>query len=387
MENNGYNLVYEKDEIINSIKMNAINDNYIIDYFDFNTNSFEEFIDYLDFIEYDSYTFISIYESNRLDKIISFLSNALPNIYFKRISLTEFLQKENLKIDNETYKQIEVLENTNTEEILNRGFLSFMTGRYPIEIPRGVIKHVLIDEGSNISKISDSLLNKFAINSCIYVKKNIVNSECLFPIIVKDYYYFDKNNDLEAKEIKDIELMLNVFIETGKIEDSKSLIKSFDYITGISNFNSLTIGDSKYYIDPIKKYYIGDLSDEYINLHNSLSNTVDSNLFLKNYDRNYLFMFLLYTNVFNMELNIKKMITPFNKNILSVKNYNAMYLNWVAFIDNQSDIYLYNITGNRLFKINQYFLEIFEYIIKDENTEMFSKDINKVREILNEKND
>lgn len=56
MEENmiGLNFVFEKDELLYSLKLSTqIDQNYSLDYFDFDKQSFEDFIDYLEFLEFD----------------------------------------------------------------------------------------------------------------------------------------------------------------------------------------------------------------------------------------------------------------------------------------------------------------------------------------------
>ncbi|EMC35669.1 hypothetical protein SMU93_07547 [Streptococcus mutans 21] len=47
----GLNFVFEKDGLLYSLKLSTqIDQNYSLDYFDFDNQSFEDFIDYLEFL-------------------------------------------------------------------------------------------------------------------------------------------------------------------------------------------------------------------------------------------------------------------------------------------------------------------------------------------------
>ena len=57
----GLNFVFEKDGLLYSLKLSTqIDQNYSLDYFDFDNKSFEDFIDYLEFLEFDQYFFIKL---------------------------------------------------------------------------------------------------------------------------------------------------------------------------------------------------------------------------------------------------------------------------------------------------------------------------------------
>ena len=80
MEENmiGLNFVFEKDGLLYSLKLSTqIDQNYSLDYFDFDNQSFEDFIDYLEFLEFDQYVFIKLEENNRLKQLVSYLKAQL----------------------------------------------------------------------------------------------------------------------------------------------------------------------------------------------------------------------------------------------------------------------------------------------------------------------
>lgn len=80
MEENmiGLNFVFEKDELLYSLKLSTqIDQNYSLDYFDFDNQSFEDFIDYLEFLEFNRYIFIRLEESSRLRRLVNYLKEQL----------------------------------------------------------------------------------------------------------------------------------------------------------------------------------------------------------------------------------------------------------------------------------------------------------------------
>ena len=52
----GLNFVFEKEELLYSLKLSTqIDKKYSLDYFDFDTQNFDDLIDYLEFLEFDQY--------------------------------------------------------------------------------------------------------------------------------------------------------------------------------------------------------------------------------------------------------------------------------------------------------------------------------------------
>lgn len=108
MEENmiGLNFVFEKDELLYSLKLSTqIDQNYSLDYFDFDKQSFEDFIDYLEFLEFDQYVFIKLEENNRLKHLVSYLKAQLD----MKIEVIDIEDLDNL-LENSKVQEIKTEE-------------------------------------------------------------------------------------------------------------------------------------------------------------------------------------------------------------------------------------------------------------------------------------
>lgn len=105
----GLNFVFEKDELLYSLKLSTqIEQNYSLDYFDFDNQSFEDFIDYLEFLEFlefDQYVFIKLEENNRLKHLVSYLKAQLD----MKIEVIDIEDLDNL-LENSKIQEIKTEE-------------------------------------------------------------------------------------------------------------------------------------------------------------------------------------------------------------------------------------------------------------------------------------
>lgn len=93
----------KKDELLYSLKLSTrIDQNYSLDYFDFDNQSFEDFIDYL---EFDQYVFIKLEENNRLKQLVSYLTAQLD----MKIEVIDIEDLDNL-LENSKIQEIKTEE-------------------------------------------------------------------------------------------------------------------------------------------------------------------------------------------------------------------------------------------------------------------------------------
>lgn len=390
----GYNVIYEQEQIIHSIKVpKAIDESIVIDYFDFNNNSIEDFIDYMNLIEYDKYYFIPLGDTNRSIQLISFFEKEVLATEFDYLSLESFL--ENIVHKNKNHYEIEIkkkideLSSLDYESIFNQGYTAYQTGRYPENINPGIIKHIFIDSLSNINRLDESIIKACAINSCIYFNKGIVGKdiEDEVPLLKKEIHYLNsKAPKMETYSTEEIFNRIKEFESTGKIEKATNFIKAYDYITGISKFNSLTISGNSIYLDSTMKKYLGKIDDNFFTVYNEFSLQKSKNIFIENFSSEAIFMYLPYFNIKYMDANITQFITPFNSRILPVSSSKTSYYNWIAYQTENEEYFAYNIIVNRLFKINRNFADLFEYIIKGQENSEYSDNIHKIKKLLDGKN-
>ncbi len=377
----GLNLVCEKDELVYSLDINTVLDKgYVLDYFDFDNQSFEDYIDYLDFVEFDKYIFVTFGESVRLERIISYLREFLKT-EFQMIhidGLESFLSRnsvQNVKEELEKNVAYNSLINLNTKNIFDNGYKAFKTSLYPSSVPKGLFKHIFVDNFEEFYLKNQNLLRFFSINSAVYVEDNrhVDNS---FPLILKDINNFRK---IQLVSISPERLYeeIEYFYSTGKININK-FIKDYGFILGMFKFNSLILKKQNFYIDQDMKYEIGATGDQYESLFNKVSQIVNDKRF-NDVPENFKFLFPILVEIEKIFGSVE-FITPFNDFFLSRTNFNEP-LTWISY-KKQGEYFVYNIANERLFRVNKNFIVEFEHKIKKVNSNC-EETFREVEELLN----
>lgn len=333
----GLNFVFEKDGLLYSLKLSTqIDQNYSLDYFDFDNQSFEDFIDYLEFLEFDQYVFIKLEENNRLKHLVSYLKAQLD----MKIEVIDIEDLDNLlenskiqeiKTELENHDLYHKLSSLKTEQIFQNGFKAFKTATYT-NLPKGLLKHAFVDDLGKFISENHNLLNHFAINSAVYTNNKVVKEE--WPIIIKSVADFEKLNF--------------------KILNQESLRKLF----------------RQFYLDSQAKMRLGNSGDSYQKLHNqaSLQLSEIDNLLIKE-NVKYLLTALLDITYIYGEVDF---ITPYNNYQIEAVDLPLNQLEWIAF-KNDSAHFAFNVKTGRLFKVNDLVTQYLEYIIKDKTGNIDNK--------------
>lgn len=376
----GLNFVFEKEELLYSLKLSTqIDKKYSLDYFDFDTQNFEDLIDYLEFLEFDQYIFIALSENNRLNRLADYLQTQLDmeikvvniehvNNYLEIQNLQEF--KVELK-ENDMYQK---LVSINAEQIFQNGFKAFKTALYP-QLTRGLLKHLYVDDIDKFLTENNSLLKHLAINSAIYTNKKSISSS--LPIIVKSLSDFE-GKQFETLDSKKLNNTFQEFIQNGRLEITDPIL-DYGILLGISNFNSLYFKDGQFYLDSQCNLKIGKSGENYSQLSNQASlKTPKREEAVEETDLKYLFPILLdVTHLYGA----MKFITPYNNYKLKPVNVSSSQLSWIAFCDNNRNFAL-NVKSGRLFKVNKLVIEQLEMIIKGYDDDPERVELQQVKEIL-----
>lgn len=376
----GLNFVFEKEELLYSLKLSTqIDKKYSLDYFDFDTQNFEDLIDYLEFLEFDQYIFIALAENNRLNRLANYLQEQV-NIEIKVVnieSLDDHLEIQNLqeiKSELKNHDMYQKIASINIEQVFENGFKAFKTAIYP-QLTRGVLKHLYVDDIDKFVTENGSLLRYFAVNSAIYTEEeNSLNS---LPIIVKSLVDFE-GRQFVALNGKELNNAFQKFIQNGRIEITDPVL-DYGVLLGISNFNSLHFKNGQFYLDSQCNLSIGVSGESY----NQLSNQVSLKILKREEplgvtNLKYLFPILLdITHIYGG----MHFITPYNTYKLPPVNVPSSQLSWIAFWNKERNFAL-NIKSGRLFKVNEPVIEKLEMVIKEYSDTSARKELQQVKEML-----
>ncbi len=124
----GLNFVFEKEELLYSLKLSTqIDKKYSLDYFDFDTQNFDDLIDYLEFLEFDQYIFVALAENDRLNRLANYLQEQLDmEIKVVNIeSVDDYLESQNLqeiKSELKNHDMYQKIVSINVEQVFKKWF-------------------------------------------------------------------------------------------------------------------------------------------------------------------------------------------------------------------------------------------------------------------------
>lgn len=364
---------------------------YVLDYFDFNTNSLEDFIDYLEFLDFEEYYIVCNNVNGRIKKVINIISDYVGNTAFTILSIDsvhDFLESKKVPVNIDTIKEkLKELEELDANKIFNNGYICYKTGMYPMEFRNGLIKHISLFSKKQLSNIDSSLMKNFALNSCVYYYEDYISSEDTFPFILKSIKDFKKiDNSIDVISKNELKKILKIFVQKGQIASKNYLIANYAHYLGLSRLNSLTIGKTgTIYLDDLKELKVGQVKTTYKSIYNRF--TTVFNYDFKDFSKELCNYFPTYCYL--QFLNKKHMltfITPYNNQLLNFKRETSFHSlsAWIGYTKdtgNMTEYYMHNIVENRLFLVNAEFINAFEFLVK--GVEYKDQDIvNKVKVVL-----
>ena len=359
----GLNFVYERDELLYSLDLHVeLENQFSLDYLDFDNQSFEDVIDYMEFLEFDRYIFVALEESTRLQRLVTYLSDKVdyPVRILEMGDLEKLLSDEKVlsvqkAIENHSgYQRLTALK---TEQVFENGRRAFMSAVYP-NLTKGLLKHLRVDQLDTFLAENQGLLLHFAINSAIYSDTYLNDPSS--PLIIKSSADFSRTETftkVTAAELKDA---LEQFLKSGRLTLANHIL-DYGILAGISTFNSLVFEDGKFYLDSATNIPIGSSGETYQKLFNEASMTLTRQAIEGISEVCHLFPLLIAINHSYGDL---EFITPYNTYRLAAIEQSTAPLSWIAF-KNSDHSFAFNLQNGRLFRINQVVLEKFEYIIKN----------------------
>lgn len=380
--------INQKDLFISA----EIKKNFKIEDFDF--ENWEDILDYCYYQGYDNYIIIS--KGKRILEIVKTLNNNSFYTKFWAFSINQESRniEKNPKFDNIGVLELFLRQNiekfrnkleypkTLEQENLLQGAYAFLTGNYPPNIPENSLKHIYIDQTSDLNLITVSLFIKSNINSAIVISKS-VDKQIPIPFIQLNHSYYSIENFTFIEKEKLVTYIMN-FIDSGEVQ-SLNAGGIIDYSTLVEKkgLKRIFIKNSSIYEDfSMKKMLLSNTKDlnieELINIKSLKQReyTVDIN------QVNIYYLVLNLGEALNMNGEFIA-ITPFNKSLIApVKN-----IEWnIIGIMNSTKSYIYVRTTNKFYTTSKRFLVILEFYLKNQMNSYLLKEIVSSKEIVNFKN-
>lgn len=376
--------IFEPLKISKELADQLINLNYTIDTYNFNTNTFEDYIDYLDFQEYETLTYIYVGETKRLFNFIDYIQ---MNIETDLSGLSwDSMNKTTCEI-SDLLMNYQHNSEFNGEQSIQNGIKALLTGIYPAEFA-GILKHIYVSDTDLVVSIDHSILMKMAINSSIivgnteFIKNDFLNSP---HIVVGLKSYIDSEKFLYLGN--DIKKNIKQFVRSGKIElfDSELVV---DYMADQNFFStsSLFISPEGCYLD-YKKERLVSLNtscsySEYLLKVSEMQK--DGTNWRKRENIAHLY-FVLANVLRQLKMSDNYVVTPYNALHFDANIEFNHEFNYIG-IQNNKNFYCYSLQENKLYETEADFLIILEAYYKDKLEELednIKGKITEFKEIIN----
>lgn len=333
---------------------------YSLCIFDFNT--WEDLLDYCRFQNYDAFIFISdgkrITDISKLlnlhygKNIFSVYSNKLDLVYGQPVILDDSLTYND---SNEYERQDEAL-------YLKNGAISYVTGMYPNNIPKNIVKHIFLIDEKLLNKLPSDLFIKSDINTSIIMNVDTpINKEYPFIFLTDSYVNIDQYQSIEKIELINY---IKTFIKHGSITSYTSpCVIDFGSLLEFNNLNRIFLSNSSIYSD-------FQMTDEIINVDELSLNSLRNSQSLKDSTRTIEISLseattfnLLATLGFYMKERNLNVVTPFNYGNLPPENIDHMRF---LGLNGKNEDFLYDALTGRFFIVDSNFIIILEFYIKNQ---------------------
>lgn len=361
---------------------NLIQGNYDLDCFDFNNNSILDFLEYLDFQDCEDYCFICLGNPNRIIKLINHLNTLSEvNFYLYDSKLQQLMGYKELCLD--AYQSIDfssleaITENDFSTYQLKNGRHALITGMYPANLNKKLIKHLYIDDMGLLDEISDTIFNNMGINSAIYCKETMEgkNHSDLIPFPILSTNEIDLS--ISRKEYititkTELDNILHSIKETSQVVNESQILGYIDYATiaNIEGCNRLFYSADGIYKDYLRTNRLSkQIELSYQELMIILSNN-------KNVTSTKNPMILLYPLFLGLMCSIKskcsKFITPYTSFQFPYQDNDSNF-NLIGIKTEDSQM-CYSVSTGQFFKVNEVFHLLLEAYLKDmlDNSEVKS---------------
>ncbi|MFP9130479.1 hypothetical protein [Niallia sp. BSM11] len=355
------------------LEMNNLNQQYDLCLLDF--ENWEDFLDYCEFQDYTSFVFIA--NGERIIEIAKLLNTTYNEQIFS-VYDKDLVLRYGEMLNLESNLKVEQIDNSYDEEsYLRAGSYSFITGIYETNIPNNVLKHIYLKDSKLINKITLEFFLKSSINTAI-VTSDISGESTVYPFIYLNESYLDLNKyeSIDKESLKDNILL---FINKGIINSYKAEgILDFGSLLGLDRNNRIFLSNEGVFSDFKMSERLLDLDSLNLNnLKNRQSINRESEFTLSEATT----FNLIATLGSYMNLGQLNVITPYNFGFLPpTKVQNNKYIGFF----NENNYFLYDLTSRKLFRVDNNFLVILEFYIKNQLDSKLLDDLNFSKETINQ---
>lgn len=370
-----YSQIFSEKEIKEIEK--EFQDEITIENINFDNLTFEDFCDYMNFIDYDKLLIVCNIHDNRFNGMIVELKE------HTNIKIIVSSPDRNIFSDynfsfKDAYDYTERLESS--EFAINTGFYPFKETIH--------IKHIIIDKLESYLKIDKTIRLNTSINSLLIYTSEIssdfiMNNNSFRPIIISKKEF---KNTVEYKKFDSFNLYnsskyIEDYHKNGITPNKKGFLLDCGRYRNKKNLYALFIENEKIYYD-FQKYMLiaSNLETNIYEIINNVKQLKDS----PNYSDSLITEFFISNSIASNQKGNIRFVSPFTSYKYPYLNaiQNTRYESWLGFI-NSEGYFLFNKKKNKLFKVNEDFMEIFELLLKGLQHQYSNpKSIKKVEDIL-----
>lgn len=379
MENQiGLFKIFIEDDIFNEEKFSKLEiseiksvfneENVVFLDFKLESSTIEDFLDYLEFADLNKCYIVTNTYSLRLSNIVELIKEELEI----DISIQIYNDIEDKKLKNITF-DFPKSSYITLQQRLNNSYVLYNSGFYTFS-EKINIKHIFIDNLDDIKELDDSLLKNCSINSLIITTETDWKSLYDKNVFSKIIYYKDLlqssniNMLFESFTFDEVKKLLEIYINSGKIESHPHLIKDLGKFLKNKKIHSLFIKEGEIYFDSEFNMLLSkDLSSNIFEILNNLTTLTVFQDFPDSLIVDYYLGSMLKLSNENIQRNISK-YTNYNIKSDFTSDYNE-YNNWLGYVT-QKKFYLYNKISNRTFEVNEKFMDIYEYLAKSDEVNL-----------------
>ncbi|EOT0258748.1 hypothetical protein [Staphylococcus aureus] len=348
----------EKDSIISHF-----NDDLEFPDFLFEQSTMSDLLDLLEFLTPEEVHIFTNNLSPRLKKLLDYLQNKISIVLFTHL------------INNHTLPfKIEMKSDVDVSTLYNNSIFALKTGLYGLS-DNVHLKHIYIDDLNSINYLDESIFLNSGLNSLIIYEKELCENYEFKPYIFSKILHKDNllkyKKNLKFTFLSNTEVIENIeyFISKGRLKSINSLVIDFYRIYIDRKLFSLFIKNNCIFYDYNKKELISkNISIDAYSLLNEVKLIPFPKSFIKD-------IYLAYFNCNIISYNLDDyqidFITKYNDfHFESIMDDSPTIFNeWIGFKQDEN-YYLFNLLKQRIFNVNQDFIEIFEGIIKNRESSL-----------------
>lgn len=367
---------FSKKEKYNIV--NYFDDDIEFSDFPFEKSTMSDLLDLLEFLTPEEIHIFTNKLSSRLQKILEYINNKLAIKFFVHTVDKHFFP---FKIEINNDKDVSTLYN-NSIFALKTGLYGFTENIH--------IKHIYIDDLNSINYLDDSIFLNSGINSLIIYEKGLCKDSTfkshIFSKIIHENDLFNYQKNMKFETLTQPEVIQNIqnFVSCSKIQNKNGLLTDFYRYYIDKKLFSLFIKEKNIFYDIEQNIKLStSLSTDIYSLLNEIKLISIASDFNKD-------VYLTYFNCnivsYNLEDYNIEFITKHNNYRLegNLNDQSNIFSEWLG-LKQDENFYMFNLLKQRMFNVNEDFMKIFEFVIKEKESSLdFSEElINEAKGLLN----